>query len=188
MQVIHLPPQPAPKQLTVHRFSPNLEEHLMAFMCHNNQNGFLGEEETVKGYTKFEQVSRDATLSIESITVLDKPTIANIMLRLATLDKISITDLKNWAFEIKDMSTLRTYDENGKLVAQQRVLRMNPAYNLLARLLGYRNWTVLMYHARWQNGINHDLTSLEIKKKYDLKKVMIENRRDKSMIKLKLFE
>ena len=187
MQITHLPPQPAPKHVSAQRHSPNLEEHLMAFICHNNQSGFLNSDHTVGNYTKFSQVDPNVMLSVEALTQLDKPTIASYMFKLATTEEISIKELKTWAFDIKRLTVIYGEDKDGKQIVIRRLLRMFQAYDLVARLLGYANWKILRDHIRWENHIPKKIAGAEVKKHFDESKLMVKNRRDHGTIKLKLF-
>lgn len=115
--VTQLPPQAVPKQLTAQRQTGSLEEHLLAFLNHNNPKGF-GDDDV------YQPVTMDQILGVSPDEIF------KVIVRIINHKDISIRRLKQSAKTITKLS-----DKNVKL---QKVMF------LLARIIGYRNWELMM--------------------------------------------
>lgn len=116
--VVHLPPQQAPKQLTAHRHSTNLEEHFLAFLNQNNQRGFVGETDEDAQEIKTYQAS-DISVLLECDEALA------IIAQVAIDQEMTVEKFKNFA------KYLRTFTS--------RAMGLGHCRELLARVLGYKS-------------------------------------------------
>lgn len=182
--VYHLPPQKAPKQLTAYRPNTKLEEHLLAFLNHNNQSGFADEDGG--GATEVEhEIKIDAVRSLLRST----ETMA-IIAQVALSDKLLLDDFQKYASQLAKTT--------GKSTGLMK------CYHILARVMGYKSYTGLLYlnnaakshrtfiqppcayqdNPRLYKAIRNQNREAKRKQKQT---AMIKNRRDPSTIRLKDF-
>lgn len=181
--VIHLPPQEAPKQLTVHRHSANLEEHLLAFLNNNNRSGFATEEGEIE-----EEMCNTVTHDQVRALLKSESNLA-IIAEVALTETMSVEKYKLYARALAD--------------ASGKSLGLGKALHLLARVMGYksqagmlglnkvskRQWEHLLiplpeYSSDPQLHGNIKRGNKSIKKRFE-HQAMLKNRRDPNTIRLK---
>lgn len=167
MEIQYLPPHDNPKPLSARQAPQSLYEQMLAFLCANNQEGFMDDSGVVADYTKFAKRPDNEDFSIDAIRSIDEATVAGLMTMIAMQDKIVYKDVLQFGYKIKEVS--------GKKI------KLNKAQILVARLLGY---------------YNHDALYKSLITKYQLREIpkehrdryYVDNRRDRTGIFIKFPE
>lgn len=128
VEVQVLPPRSEPERLTAHHPTSNLYEHFLAFQNQNNKGGFQPEEPTVE----------IRLMPVDDIMKLENAQISDYLVLLAQHQYITREQLKKFAFFLKVKIREGGHKKFG----------VSMAYELLARLFGYKTNAALAYYSK----------------------------------------
>jgi len=112
--IIELPPQKPPKQLSARSTSRNLHEHFLAFLNSNNPTGFSDEELSAEEF------------SADEIALIEGDTIVELLAIVSQYDTVSERTFKRLATRLKKTSA--------------GAIKHSRALEIVSRVFGYAHW------------------------------------------------